>query len=99
MNANTIGKAIKTRKGYTFIKEYDWQGEYYKYIGDLDLIDDDYPVYSAEYQGNDYETKTTLKKLCEGSKIKWQDLLSMLDWQHAESLFYELDDTDDLFNK
>jgi hypothetical protein len=91
---NTIGKAIKTKDGYTFIKEFENQGHIYKYIGNLDLIDDDYPIYVAEYQNEGYETKRTLKKLCEGSNVKWQSLLNLLDWQHAETLFYELEEVD-----
>lgn len=87
-----VGKAIFQNGKWTFEKEFDWQGEYYKYMGDLDAIDDDYPIYSAEYQDDGYETKATLKKLCAGTNVDWRFLLSLLDWQHAESLFYELED-------
>jgi hypothetical protein len=95
----TIGKAIKTKKGYEFVKEFEGQGHIYKFIGDLDKIDDDYPIYSAEYQDNDYETKATLKELCKGSNVDWLFLFDLLDWQHAESLFYELDDCDWFFGE
>ena len=88
----TIGKAIKTKYGYRFIKRYENQGVIYKYIDDLKKIDNNYPIYQAEYQqgSKNYETKATLKRLCKGSSLKWQFLLSMLDWQHAETLTYEL---------
>ena len=94
MKNKSIGKAIKTKKGYKFIKEFYQQGKVYKFMNDLDLVNDDYPIYSAEYQNNEYETKATLKKLCKGSKVNWLVLFNMLDWQHAASLFYELDDCD-----
>jgi len=89
-----IGKAIKTRNGYKFIKEFWEQGHIYKFMGDLDKIDDDYPIYSAEYQDNDYETKRTLKEMCEGSKVDWLELFDLLNWQHANSLFNEMLDWD-----
>jgi hypothetical protein len=85
-----IGKAIKTKKGYKFIKEFYQQGIIYKYMGDLSLIDNNYPIYQSEYQENDYETKTTLKKLCKGSKVNWLELFDLLDWQHSNSLFNEM---------
>jgi hypothetical protein len=86
----TIGKAIKTKNGYRFIKEFWGQGHIYKFIGDLDKVSNDYPIYSAEYQDNDYETKATLKELCKNSNLNWLRLFDMLDWQDAEGLFYEL---------
>ena len=89
-----IGKAIKTNNGYEFVKEYYQQGVVYKYMGDLDLVDDDYPIYCDEYKDNEYETKATLKELCKGSNVNWLVLFDMLDWQHANSLFYELEDCD-----
>jgi hypothetical protein len=85
-----IGKAIKTKNSYEFIKEYYQQGTIYKYMGDLDLIDDDYPIYSAEYQDNEYETKATLKELCKDSNVNWLELFDLLDWQHSNSLFNEM---------
>ena len=85
-----IGKAIKTTNGYEFIKEYYQQGTIYKYMGNLDLIDDDYPIYSAEYQDNEYETKATLKELCKDSNVNWLELFDLLDWQHSDSLFNEM---------
>jgi hypothetical protein len=85
-----IGKAIKTKNGYEFIKEYYQQGTIYKYMGDLDLIDDDYPIYSAEYQDNEYETKATLKELCKDSNVNWLELFDLLDWQHSDSLFNQM---------
>jgi hypothetical protein len=90
----TIGKAIKTKYGYRFIKQFENQGHIYKYIDDLNKIDNNFPIYQAEYQqgSKNYETKATLKKLCKGSKVKWQFLLALLDWQHAETLVYELID-------
>jgi hypothetical protein len=90
----TIGKAIKTKNGYRFIKEFWGQGHIYKFIGDLDKVSNDYPIYSAEYQDNDYETKATLKELCKGSNVNWLWLFDMLDWQHADGLFYELEECD-----
>jgi hypothetical protein len=92
MKTENIGKAIKTKNGYKFTKDYYQQGTIYKYMGDLDTIKDDYPVYSAEYQGNQYETKATLKLLCKGSNVDWLVLFDMLDWQHADSLFCELNE-------
>jgi hypothetical protein len=83
----TIGKAIKTQNGYKFIKEFYGQGHVYKYLGDLDLIDDNYPIYQSEHQEGDYETKATLKKLCKGSKVNWEFLFDMLDWAGAEATF------------
>jgi hypothetical protein len=94
MKNKSIGKAIKTKKGYKFIKDFYQQGIIYKYMGDLDMIDDDYPIYSAEYQDNEYETKATLKELCKDSNLNWLFLFDMLDWQHADGLFYELEDCD-----
>jgi hypothetical protein len=85
-----IGKAIKTKNSYEFIKEYYQQGTIYKYMGNLDLIDDDYPIYSAEYQDNEYETKATLKELCKDSNVNWLELFDLLDWQHSDSLFNEM---------
>jgi hypothetical protein len=84
-----IGKAIKTNNGYEFVKEYYQQGFIYKYMGDLDMIDDHYPIYSAEYQDNEYETKATLKELCKGSNVDWLLLFDMLDWACAETVFLE----------
>jgi hypothetical protein len=95
----TIGKAIKTNSGYTFEKDFYQQGYVYKYLGDLNLIDDNYPIYSAEYQDNDYETKATLQALCKDSNINWLFLFEMLDWQHADGLFYELEEGTDWFFK
>jgi hypothetical protein len=92
-----IGKAIKTRYGYEFVKEFWEQGHIYKFMGDLNKVSDDYPIYSAEYQDNRYETKSSLKKMCEGSKVNWKLLFDLLDWQHAETLFYELDESDWFF--
>jgi hypothetical protein len=89
-----IGKAIKTNNGYKFVKKYYQQGTVYKYMGNLDLVDDNYPIYSAEYQDNEYETKSTLKEFCKDSKVNWLVLFDMLDWQHADGLFYELEDCD-----
>jgi hypothetical protein len=94
MKTKSIGKAIKTKQGYRFVKEFYGQGEMYKYLGDLDTIKDDYPIYSAEYQGNEYETKATLKELCKGSNVDWLMLFNMLDWQHADGLFWELNEMD-----
>jgi hypothetical protein len=91
---NNIGEAIKTKNGYKFIKEFYGEGTMYKYMGNLDLIDDDYPIYSAEYQDNEYETKATLKELCKYSNVNWLFLFDLLDWQHAGGLFYELDEMD-----
>lgn len=95
----SIGKAIFKDGKWTFEKKFVWQGEFYKYTGDLDDIDDDYPIYSAEYQGDEYETKATLKRLCAGTNVDWRFLLSLLDWQHADSLFYELDDMEWFFKE
>jgi hypothetical protein len=92
MKTETIGKAILKNGKWTFEKEFWGQGEVYKYLGDLNDVDDDYPIYSAEYQENEYETKSTLKKLCKGSKVDWEILFDLLDWQHADGLFYELDE-------
>jgi hypothetical protein len=85
-----IGKAIKTNNGYEFVKEYYQQGTVYKYMGNLDLVDDNYPIYSAEYQDNEYETKATLKELCKGSNVNWLELFDLLDWQHSDSLFNQM---------
>ena len=85
-----IGKAIKTNNRYKFLKEYYQQGTIYKYMGDLDLVDDDYPIYSAEYQDNEYETKATLKELCKDSNVDWLELFDLLDWQHSDSLFNQM---------
>jgi hypothetical protein len=90
---NSIGKAITTDKGWVFEKEfYQQQGYVYKYLGDLDLIDDDYPIYSSEFQENEYETKRTLKKLCEGSEVDWLVLFDMLEWTFAETMLFELEE-------
>jgi hypothetical protein len=93
-----IGKAIKTNNGYEFVKEYYQQGTVYKYMGDLDLIDDDYPIYSAEYQDNEYETKATLKELVKGTDIDWLFLFDMLDWACAETVFLELTEGETDYN-
>ena len=85
-----IGKAIKTNNGYEFVKEYYQQGTVYKYMGNLDLVDDNYPIYSAEYQDNEYETKATLKELCKCSNVNWLELFDLLDWQHSDSLFNQM---------
>jgi hypothetical protein len=89
-----IGKAIKTKNGYRFVKEFWGQGHVYKFMGDLDKVSNDYPIYSAEYQDNEYETKATLKKLVKGTKIDWRFIFEMLDWACAETLFLELTDCD-----
>lgn len=81
----SIGKAIKTDTGYTFDKKYHIQGVIYKFVGDLNTIDDDYPIYQSEYEENDYETKATLKKMCKGTKVNWKFLFEMLDWAYAET--------------
>lgn len=94
---NSVGKAIKTDNGWVFEKAFYGQGHIYKYLGDLSLVDDDYPIYSSEYQDNDYETKATLKKLCKGSKVDWEFLFSMLDWASAEATIYDLDEDIEVF--
>lgn len=93
----TIGKAIKTQNGYEFIKEFYGQGYIYKYLGNLNEIGDDYPIYSAEYQDNEYETKATLKKLCKGTAVNWEFLFETLDWACAETAFYELEENAEWF--
>lgn len=93
MSKNTIGKAIKTDKGWVFEKEFYNQGYVYKFIGDLDTIDDDYPIYQSEYEETEYETKATLKKLCEGTKVDWLVLFDMLDWTYAETMLLELEES------
>jgi hypothetical protein len=93
-----IGKAIKTNNGYEFVKEYYQQGTVYKYMGNLDLVDDNYPIYSAEYQDNEYETKATLKELVKGTNIDWLFLFDMLDWVCAETVFLELTEGETDYN-
>jgi hypothetical protein len=95
---NSVGKAIKTNNNYIFEKEFFQQGHIYKYLGDLDLIDDNYPIYQSEYQEEEeYETKETLKKLCKGTRVDWLFLFDMLDWACAESVFLELEDNEWFF--
>jgi hypothetical protein len=94
-----IGKAIKTNKGYEFVKEYYQQGTVYKYMGDLDLVNDDYPIYQSEYQEEqEYETKATLKELVKGTNIDWLFLFDMLDWACAETVFLELTEGETDYN-
>jgi hypothetical protein len=94
-----IGKAIKTNNGYEFVKEYYQQGTVYKYMGDLDLVNDDYPIYQSEYQEEqEYETKATLKELVKGTNIDWLFLFDMLDWACAETVFLELTEGETDYN-
>jgi len=92
-----IGKAIKTDNGYEFVKQYYQQGVVYKYMGNLDLVDDNYPIYQSEYQEEEYETKATLKELCKDSNVDWLCLFDMLDWASAETVFLELEDNEWFF--
>lgn len=94
---NSIGKAIKTNNGWVFEKEFYGQGHIYKYLGDLNMVDDDYPIYSSENQDNEYETKATLKKLCEGSSIDWRFLFEILDWATAEATFLDIEENAEWF--
>ena len=93
----SVGKAIKTDSGYKFEKDFYQQGYVYKYLGDLDLIDDDYPIYQSEYEEEDYETKATLKELCKGTKVNWLFLFETLDWAYAETTFYDLEENAEWF--
>jgi hypothetical protein len=94
-----IGKAIKTNNGYEFVKEYYQQGTVYKYMGNLDLVNDDYPIYQSEYQEEqEYETKATLKELVKGTNIDWLFLFDMLDWACAETVFLELTEGETDYN-
>lgn len=89
----TIGKAYKTKSGWKFKKEYFGQGTIYKYMDDLAKIDDDFPIYSGEYDENDYETKRSLQEMCKGSCVNWELLFEVLDWSTAESAFLEMNET------